>query len=445
MNNDFFVDKSCALMLGVAIGDALGAPVEGLKAAHIKTLFKTLDGYVPVEKYLKKGIKHYCEPGLYTDDTQQMLAVCDMILSDENFSPADLADLFMEMSKDDTAGGFGVFRGTGRFFRYTMRDMLDGIPWERVAGNTAGCMAAVRIPPLVIKFFDDPIKLLTSVINASLATHKDPMGISAAILQAFFIRALMPLTPGKSIDIKSIFTECKEYCEQGEKILASQFKHVIASSHPDGIYAVSGMIDRLAQLIDNGNDKEVNEYIFDYASHFASMPIYKLTVPFALTLVPLALKIFLHNIRSFSEPIIVAINGGGDTDTLASLVGALSGAYWGTKPIPQKWLQGLANMNQIKMRSEALSGGKKGIDIKPICEMEKQLTFHQSQQVQKYVLTKPQKKPSKPAQPKQSSLPISIDDEQPSPVPKKYEKGAKRQFDRQKSLNKKERRKNKII
>ncbi len=445
MKNDFYTDKSCGVMLGATLGDALGAPVEGLKPAHIKTLFKILDDYVPVEKLLKKGIRHYRQAGLYTDDTQQMLAVCDAIIAKENFSTDDIAQIFIEMCKDDTAGGFGVFRGTGRFFRYTMNDLLAAIPWERVPGNTAGCMAAVRIPAVAIKFSDDPVRLITAVINASLVTHKDPIGISVAVMQAFLIRGLLPLSAGEPFDAQALLADCKTYCAQAEKMLASQYKHLISASHPDGIYAVSSMIDRFAQLLNGKNPGAVDEYILDYASHFASMPIQKLTVPFSLTLVPLAIRIFLFNTASFDEPIITAINSGGDTDTLATLTGALAGAYWGMKSIPNKWLKGLINMNQIKLRAEILAGGKKNADIKPICEMEKQLTLHESQQAQKYRNDSQHKKTPKPRQPRPSQQVALPENELCSSVPKKVDKAARRDFERQKAMNKKERRKNKIL
>lgn len=444
MNHDFFIDKSCGTLLGVAVGDALGAPVEGLKPGHIRTLFKTLDRYVSVDKLLKKGIKFYRESGLYTDDTQQMLTVCEILLNKGDMSTDALARLFASLCTDDSCGGFGVFRGTGGFFRRTMHDLLDGIPWEQAAGATAGCMAAVRIPPVVIKYFDDPIRLTRAVIEASLVTHKDPIGISAAIMQAFLIRGLLPLTPGAPLDIPALFASCKEYCEQGEQMLASNYKHLIVSSHPEGIYAVSSMIGTFAGLIGRKNRQNIEEYIFDYASHYSSMPVHKLTVPFSLTLVPLAIATFFMNSGSFADTIIESINAGGDTDTLAALTGALAGAYWGMDNIPDDWLTGLSNMNQIKIRGEALVTGTKGLDIKPLFDMEKKLTRHESDQAQKYMSALPQKKSSKPKKPKPAE-PLTADDADESPIPKKEDKGARRAYERDKSIRKKERRKNKTI
>lgn len=54
--------------------------------------------------------------------------------------------------------------------------------------------------------------------------------------------------------------------------------------------------------------------------------------------VPAAIFSFLHKGReSFQESVNYAISLGGDTDTIASMAGAISGAYWGVNEIPELW------------------------------------------------------------------------------------------------------------
>lgn len=54
--------------------------------------------------------------------------------------------------------------------------------------------------------------------------------------------------------------------------------------------------------------------------------------------VPAAIFAFLHKGKvSFEESINYAISLGGDTDTIASMTGAISGAYWGVETIPSLW------------------------------------------------------------------------------------------------------------
>jgi poly(ADP-ribose) glycohydrolase ARH3 len=53
--------------------------------------------------------------------------------------------------------------------------------------------------------------------------------------------------------------------------------------------------------------------------------------------VPAALAASLSNLDSFTETVTFAVALGGDTDTIASMAGALSGAYLGEEAIPPLW------------------------------------------------------------------------------------------------------------
>jgi len=52
--------------------------------------------------------------------------------------------------------------------------------------------------------------------------------------------------------------------------------------------------------------------------------------------------------------VIYAISLGGDTDTIASMAGAISGAYLGIEAIPQDWKAKLENRGYIETLAERL-------------------------------------------------------------------------------------------
>lgn len=61
---------------------------------------------------------------------------------------------------------------------------------------------------------------------------------------------------------------------------------------------------------------------------------------FAGQAVPCAIFAFLKCCKeSFEELIPYAISLGGDTDTIASMAGAIGGAYWGLEGIPVQWVE----------------------------------------------------------------------------------------------------------
>ena len=77
---EFDSDKVIGCFLGMAVGDAMGRAVNGLKMEAINQVFGAIEDYKDVKKLVGKGIKRYRMKGLYGSPTQCALAVCDGIL-----------------------------------------------------------------------------------------------------------------------------------------------------------------------------------------------------------------------------------------------------------------------------------------------------------------------------------------------------------------------------
>jgi ADP-ribosylglycohydrolase len=71
------LDKASAILFGLALGDALGAPVEFLPLPQIKT------------RYGADGIQEPADPARYTDDTQMTLALTEGLLDAGLSAPID--------------------------------------------------------------------------------------------------------------------------------------------------------------------------------------------------------------------------------------------------------------------------------------------------------------------------------------------------------------------
>ena len=74
----------------------------------------------------------------------------------------------------------------------------------------------------------------------------------------------------------------------------------------------------------------------------------------AFNSVPTAIYSFLSHPTSFEEAILFAVSLGGDTDTIAAMTGAISGAYLGADAIPKKWQDKLENRQYIEELAEQL-------------------------------------------------------------------------------------------
>lgn len=74
----------------------------------------------------------------------------------------------------------------------------------------------------------------------------------------------------------------------------------------------------------------------------------------AFEAVPAALYAFLRHPESFTEAVLYALSLGGDTDTIASMTGALAGAYLGERAIPAVWRERVEGAARLRELADAL-------------------------------------------------------------------------------------------
>ncbi len=140
------IDRARASLLGLAVGDALGAPLEGLSAQQIRAHYGQVVEFVDGARAWKKKPYRWRLPGLYSDDTQQALALADVVLARGRIDPDHLAGLYLELATPE--GTFlGAHRGVGRSFRQVLEDLKRGVSPRCTGQHSAGIGAAMRIAP----------------------------------------------------------------------------------------------------------------------------------------------------------------------------------------------------------------------------------------------------------------------------------------------------------
>ncbi len=94
----------------------------------------------------------------------------------------------------------------------------------------------------------------------------------------------------------------------------------------------------------------------DYANPPEDLPYSLINVESSVTeLVPTAVGIFLIFRHNPEEAICAAARSGGDTDTVATIVGALSGAYHGASKLPERWTSKIAEKQRLEDIAQQLS------------------------------------------------------------------------------------------
>src|SRR5262249_34149135 len=174
------VDRVRGCLLGLAVGDALGAPLEGLSSQQIKSHYGRVKNYVDGVQAWKRKPYRWRLRGLYTDDTQQALALSDVLLEHGRADQERLAELYLNLATP--RGAFpGAHRGTGRSFRQVLAALERGVPAHQTGQPGAGIGAAMRIAPIPLFFGEDTDALFESAIAASLMTHRDIRSLSGAL------------------------------------------------------------------------------------------------------------------------------------------------------------------------------------------------------------------------------------------------------------------------
>jgi len=292
------VDRFRGCLVGLAVGDALGAPVEGLGPEEIQRRYGRVTELMG-GGWLGLG------PGEWTDDTAMMLCIARSIVDKGRFDPNDVAQKFLGWFE---AGALGI----GRTTYVALEALRRGASWQdagrmahdRLGGLSAGNGSIMRCAPIALLDGKDPERLIRDSIDSSLITHWDPRACWGAVALNLAISQL--IYKGR-----------------------------------DGL--VEGVVGR----IDNADVRQA-------VAEVAGMRVEGI-VPsgFVLDTLQAALWCFL-NTSSFEDALVTAVNLGGDTDTIGAVCGALAGACYGLGEIPMRWQQPLARRLEIVELAERI-------------------------------------------------------------------------------------------
>lgn len=364
----------------MAVGDALGAPLEGLGPQQIKSQYGLVDDYVDGSRAWRRKSDRWRLPGLYTDDTQQALCVAETLLECGQMQPSLLVELWRRMYRtqvDMPNGRFpnGVHRNIGRNFRTTLEGLSAGLPVSEVSQASAGLGAAVRVVPLAIAYCEDSDQLYRSVVEMSLLTHCDIRSVAAALAVAF---ATARLLNGESKEPSFLFRVAGDTA-RCERRLATEYGDRIVNLDQHAS-AISRCIARVDRVLDMSQEDAFAAILEEARNHGPSVPCKRPTMGFAPAALATCFYLFVQS-DSYQDGIIELINQGGDADSAAAILGGMSGAHYGYQGIPKFWLTPLLNLEGLETRAVALTLPPDKVDrsrIPDLIEVEKELCILES-------------------------------------------------------------------
>jgi ADP-ribosylglycohydrolase len=291
--NFTIADRILGCLKGIATGDAVGKQTEMLSREDVRHWyphgirgFEGTPGSV-IPRYVGNA-KHEWQIGETTDDTERTIAVARAIITDRNVSHASVG---REMLRCEKCVHPGV---------KSLWEFHQAADPTRIAKNHDGCGAAIRVAPVGIFYTSHRLdELLTGAREASVSTHGGSRAIAAAAATAAAVSAAIDeASPRQVLEVAEHAAAASERRWPGPA--APAFTNAIRTAHDQ--------LRRLSVL----RPAEVA------ALCFPNQP---------LTIVPLALGLATV-MRSAREAILLAANIGGDSDSVASIAGAILGAMY---------------------------------------------------------------------------------------------------------------------
>lgn len=284
-------------LIGVGIGDALGATLEFMTKDEIKHKY----GF---HTELLGGGHWNLSPGEVTDDTAMTIAVSRGILSDPDNPVLSIANNFTRWAetKPKDIGKICkiVLEEGSRKGGCLEREWLDIAEKAHIKGGqrSAGNGSLMRTIPLVLGYFRDRDLMISLAQRVSALTHFD-----------------------------HIVEKCiSYYCDIVRTVLLGGDLHsVLLRAEQEAPFELD-LLTPVEQLNTSG-----------YVVH---------TLRTALTCA--------YQTHSFKEALVKAVNLGGDADTIGAVTGGLVGAYYGDYSIPPRWIERLEVKDELLSLAENL-------------------------------------------------------------------------------------------
>jgi ADP-ribosyl-[dinitrogen reductase] hydrolase len=306
----FGFEKVEGMLLGLAIGDALGATTEGLEATERKERFGEIRDYLPGKR---SGFR---VAGAATDDTQLSFWTLEQLIDDKGLDPDNLARKFCK----HRIIGIG---GTTKNFVRNYKD--KNLPWYKAGLDSLGNGALMRIAPIVLPYLRNPHpSLYADAALDSMITHNAFANNASCVAFVRMLWELLPMTsPPKPYWWIEAFCSTVRNLEGNTKYRPLSPQYV---NYEGSLWEFTQ--EACQQALSKGLSVE------EACDSWGSGANLFETVPSVLYI----LAIHGHDPE---EAIVRAVNDTSDNDTIASIVGAAVGALHGLAGIPERWVKRL--------------------------------------------------------------------------------------------------------
>lgn len=277
-------------LLGLALGDALGLAREGLSPARAGRLFPDRLAYGLIGPY-----------GLGSDDSEHACMTAAALLAE----PEDPERFARRLAWKLRWWLLGLPAGVGLATLRACCKLWLGFSPVRSGVVSAGNGPAMRAPVLGVALGHDPARLSAYVSASTALTHRDPRALAGALAVA-----LAAWQASRGLSDPAVYREAL---------------HELCPDQPEFLALID---DTLARL-----DEPVAEVM-------ARLGCATGISGYMLHTVPAVLWLRFRYREDFTAALQTAIACGGDTDTVAAILGGILGAGLSPDQLPERLLKG---------------------------------------------------------------------------------------------------------
>jgi ADP-ribosylglycohydrolase len=307
-------DRNLGAVLGGAIGDAMGHPTEFVGSFEgIRDRYGP-DGVTRFELYWDRGGQRFAP---YTDDTQMAEVVLRTLLGgheDLDEAMRRMATGFVEWSESPQGG----HRAPGNACMSGCRQLARGVAWHQAGGETAGgCGSVMRAYPFGLVFSGDLDRAELWAVEHSKLTHRDPIALAASAAMAVGMARIVRDEPPDLVTSEMTAAACR-YSARTAAMMATAIEEARTGVKP------TVTLQRLQA----------------WAAHEA---------------IAAAVYIFTRHPDDPRAAILEGANTPGDSDSIATLAGAMVGARCGVQALPAEWVRDVERSTELSELAERIA------------------------------------------------------------------------------------------
>jgi ADP-ribosylglycohydrolase/protein-tyrosine phosphatase len=319
-------DSFRGAVIGAAIGDALGHPTEFMKMPAIHKKYGP-EGVKGFELYWNRAGKRFAP---YTDDTQMAEQVLRSLLEARDNEELELESVMEIMGRRFIEWSIhpqGGHRAPGNACIAGCRMLAKGVDWSVAGGETAGgCGSVMRAYPFGLMFHDDVDDAIDYAVAHSALTHRDPIALAACAAMAVGVARQV-----HGADVISTALEMIAVARRFSEPTALMMARALGEARDDSVDA-----------------DDVFERLQSWAAHEA---------------IAAAVYLLVKYPDNAAAAVLHGANTPGDSDSIATLAGALLGARLGLGAFPSAWIDDVERSEELLALADLIIDGGPPDDV----------------------------------------------------------------------------------